>query len=85
MNSAETQNLASYSLVTMPKSKKQKSKPVALAKASYNSTAFTVTLTTRKTLVLSSPLKLTVRAGSMLDAQGQALDGGVNVVDVLTR
>ena len=85
MNSADAQNLASYSLVTMPKSKKQKSKPVALAKASYNSTTFTLTLTTRKTLVLSSPLKLTVSAGSLLDAQGQPLNGGVNVVTVLAR
>lgn len=85
MNLADSQNLASYSLVAMPKSKKPKSKPVALAKASYNSTTFAVTLTTRKALVLSSPLKLTVSAGGFLDAQGQPLDGGMTVVALLSK
>ncbi len=85
MNTADAQNLANYSLVSMPQSKKPKSKPIALAKASYNATTFTVTLTTRKTLVRSSPLKLTVSAGSLLNAQGQSLDGGVNVVAVLNK
>jgi NHL repeat len=85
INSADAQNLASYSLVTMPQSKKPKSKPVALAKASYNSTTFTVTLTTRKALVLSPPLTLTVKAANLLDAQGEPLDAGVNVLAILKK
>jgi Bacterial Ig-like domain (group 3) len=85
MNFAAAQNVTGYSLVTIPKSKKTKSKPVALAKASYNSTTFTVTLTTRKALVLSTPLKLTVKAASLMDDQDQPLDGGVNVVAILSK
>ena len=33
-----------YTLATVPKNKKQKSKPVPLSQASYNSSTFTVTL-----------------------------------------
>jgi len=85
LNSADAQNINTYSLVTVAKSKKQKSKPVAMAKASYNSTTFTVTLTTRKALVLSPPLQLTVKATSLLDALGRPLDGGVNFVVTLSK
>ncbi len=91
LNFADAQNLNSYSLVTVPKKKKQKGKAVALASASYNATTFTVTLTTRKPLVSSPPIQLTVKADSLLDALGEPLDGndsgqpGANFVAILNK
>jgi uncharacterized repeat protein (TIGR03803 family) len=85
MNTADAQNLASYSLVTVPKSKKQKGTALALAKASYNLPTSTVTLTTRKALVLSPPITLTVKAAGLLDALGRPLDGGGNFVATLSK
>ena len=75
---ADAQDLTSYSLVTMAKSKKQKSKPVVLSKASYNPTNFTVTLTTRKKLVLSPPIVLTIKSAGLRDARNLPLDGGAS-------
>ena len=75
LDSATAQSISSYTLATVPKNKKQKSKPVQLSRASYSSSAFTVTLLTRKTLVLNPPLELTVKAASLLDALGRELDG----------
>ena len=85
MNAVDAQSIQSYSLVTVPKSKKQKSKPFPLAKASYDASTFTVTLTTRKALVLNPPLKLTGKALNLLDALGRPLNGGVNFVAVLSK
>ena len=70
LDAADAQNLNAYTLATVPKNKKQKSKPVPLSGATYNSSAFTVTLLTRKTLALNPPLDLTVKAASLLDAAG---------------
>ncbi len=75
LNQADAQNKGAYSLVTVPKTKKQKSKPVAIAKASYNQFKFTVTLYTSKPLVLNPPLRLTITAARLLDALGRPLDG----------
>ena len=83
LTAADAQSLGSYTLATVPKSKKQKSKPVALSKASYSAAAFTVTLWTRKPLVLSPPLKLTVEAASLLDIVGRPLDGGTNYTTIV--
>jgi hypothetical protein len=85
LNATDAQEIGVYSLVTTPKSKRQKSKVIALAKASYNPTALTVTLTTRKALVLSSPIKLTVNASGLLDSAGDPLDGGTNFSAVLAK
>ncbi len=85
LNAADAQNIGVYSLVTTPKSKRQKGKVIALAKASYNPGALTVTLTTRKALVLSSPIKLTVNASGLLDSAGDPLDGGTNFSAVLAK
>ena len=85
MNAVDAQSIQSYSLVTVPKSKKQKSKPFPLAKASYNASTFTVTLTTRNALVLNPPLKLTGKALNLLDALGRPLNGGVNFMAVLSK
>jgi hypothetical protein len=85
LNAADAQRIGEYGLVTTPKSKRQKSKVIALAKASYNPGALTVTLTTRKPLVLSSPIKLTVKASGLLDSAGDPLDGGTNFSAVLAK
>ncbi len=91
LNSADAQNLSTYSLVTVPTTKKHKGKAVAQARASYNATTFTVTLMTRKPLVLSPPIQLTVKAASLLDALGRPLDGndsgqsGANFVAILGK
>ena len=58
---------------------------IALAKASYNPGAFTVTLTTRKALVLSTPIKLTVKASGLLDSAGEPLDSGMNFSAVVAK
>ena len=55
------------------KSTKQKVKAVLLAGASYSASAFTVTLTTRKALVLNPPLNLTITAAKLLDALDRPL------------
>ncbi len=64
---------------------------MALSRATYNSSALTVTLLTRKALALKPPLDLTVRAASVLDALGRELDGnhsggpGANFTAVLSK
>jgi hypothetical protein len=71
------QDINNYGLVTVPKSKKQKGKAVPLASESYSASVFTVTLTTRKALVLSPPLKLTIVAAGLLDPLGLPLASNV--------
>ena len=83
LNMGAAQNTGNYSVDTIPRSKKQKSKAVLLASASYNPSTFTVTLTTRKALVLSPPLKLTITAAGLLDALGRPLS--TNYVATLTK
>jgi predicted outer membrane repeat protein len=91
LDSADAQSVSAYALATVPKNKRQKSKPVQLSSASYNSSAFTVTLFPRKTLVLNPPIHLTVKAASLLDALGRELDGndsgqsGANFTAVLSK
>ncbi len=85
LDAADAQNILNYGLFTLPRSKKQKSKPVALKSASYNPATDRVTLTTRKAVVFSSPLKLTVNAAGLLDAMGDPLDGGANAVIILSK
>jgi Fibronectin type III domain len=84
MNVGAAENRSSYSLVTVPKGKKRKGTAVALAKAAYDPATFTVTLTTRKPLVLNPPIKLTLEALRLPDALGRPLDLGTNFVVVLT-
>jgi len=88
---ATAQSVNSYTLATVPNNKKQKSKLVQLSAATYSSKAFTVTLLTRKPLVLNPPLELTVKAASLRDAFGRELDGddsgksGANFTAVLSK
>ncbi len=90
LDSADAQNINSYTLATVPSNKK-KSKPVQISAAMYSSSAFTVTLLTSKSLVLNPPLLLTVKAASLLDALGRELDGndsgrsGANFTAVLSK
>ena len=84
MNVGAAENRSSYSLLTVPKGKKRKGTAVALAKASYNPATFTVTLTTRKPLVLNPPIKLTIEAVRLSDALGRPLNLGTNYVAVLS-
>jgi hypothetical protein len=81
---ADADNLGAFGLATIPKKKKQKSEPVALAGASYEATDFTLILTPRKRLVLNPPIRLTVLAAGLLDAEGRPLDGGENLTVVLS-
>ncbi len=71
------QDLDYYSLVTVPKSKKQKGKTVPLASATYSTSAFTVTLRTSKALVLSPPLKLTILGAGPYGLMGLPLASNV--------
>ncbi len=75
LNIGAAQNILNYSLVTVPKSKKQKGKAVLLASATYgaSASAFRVMLTTRKALVLNPPLNLTITAAGLLDALDRPL------------
>jgi len=83
LNPADAQNLISYNLVTVPKTKKPKPKRVALAQATYNPAAFNVTLMTREPLELNPPIQLTVEADRVFDASGRPLNGGENFVTIL--
>jgi hypothetical protein len=91
LNAADAQSIKSFTLATVPKNKKQKSTSVALSKASYNASTFTVTLLTKKTLALNPPLLLTIKAASLLDAYGRELDGndsgtpGANYTAILSK
>ena len=91
LNAADAQNTNTYLLVTVPAKKKQHSRSVAISKATYSPQARTVTLTTRKTLVLNPPLKLTIAAATLLDALARPLDGnnsglpGANFVATLSK
>ncbi len=85
LNAGDAQALGAYGLATVAKSKKQKSKPVALAGATYNASTFAVTLTPRKALAAGAAMELTVHAASLLDATGRPLDNGVNATAVLSK
>jgi hypothetical protein len=91
LDSAMAQSINSYALATVPGNSKKKSKPVQLSKATYNASAFTVTLLTRKPLALNPPLELTVKAASLQDALGLELNGddsglpGANFTAVLSK
>jgi hypothetical protein len=85
LDGADAQDLGAYSLVTMARSKKHKSKPVRLMQVRYNSSAFTATLFTRKPIISSMPLLLTVKTGMLLDSQGLPVDGGTNVLAILNK
>jgi len=91
LNAVGDQGIGSYSLATIPSGKKQRSKAVALSRATYNPANNTVRLVTRRPLVLNPPLKLTINAARLFDTLGRPLDGdgdgqpGGNFVATLRR
>jgi hypothetical protein len=83
MNAADAQSTSSYTLTTIPANKRQKSKSVALSQAQYNATTNTVTLITRKPLVLNPPIRLTLNPARLLDSYSDPLSG--NSVATLSK
>jgi hypothetical protein len=75
MNPANAQSISNYTLTTIPTSKSQKSQSVALSQAQYNAKTNTVTLITRKPLVLNPPIRLTLNAARLHDRYGRPLSG----------
>ncbi len=75
LNAPDAQSLGNYSLATIPSSKKQKSKAIALSQATYNPDKNTVRLVTRKPLALNPPLRLTANSLGLLDTLGHPLGG----------
>ena len=74
LNSSSAQNVGNYTLATVAKGKKKKSKPLALGSAAYNASTFAVTLTPGKQ-PLKPPVQLTLIAAGLVDLSGQAIDG----------
>jgi hypothetical protein len=60
----------------MPANKRQKSQAVALSQAQYNAATNTVTLFTRKPIVLNPSLKLTY---NLLDADNHSVSGSATI------
>jgi hypothetical protein len=75
LNPRDAQSTSNYTLTTIPASKRQKSHSVKLSRAQYNATTNTVTLITRKPLVLNPPIRLTMNAARLLDSYGHPLSG----------
>jgi hypothetical protein len=71
-NASAARDRGFYTLGTVPKGKK-KSKPVALASATFNSTTQTVTLATSKKLTLSPALQLTLSAAGLGLSEGNVV------------
>ena len=76
LNAGTAQSTRSYSLTTMPANKRQKSHAVALSQAQYNAATNTVTLITRKPLVLNPSVKLTY---NLLDAYNRSVGGSATI------
>jgi hypothetical protein len=83
LNPGDAKSTSSYSLTTIPANKRQKSQSVALSQAQYNASTNTVTLITRKPLVLNPPLRLTLNAARLHDSYGNPLSG--NCVATLSK
>jgi hypothetical protein len=83
INPGGAQSISSYTLTTIPASKRQNSQSVALSHAQYNPTTNTVTLITRKPLVLNPPIRLTMNATRLHDSYGNPLSG--NCVATLSK
>jgi uncharacterized repeat protein (TIGR01451 family) len=75
LDAVDAGNRAAYSLSTVPHGRKHTSTPVALALASYDFAANSVTLTPRKPLSLRLPLLLNVDTSAIVDASGAPIAG----------
>jgi hypothetical protein len=76
LNVGIAQSIGDYSLTTIRANKKQKSQVIALSQAQYNAAANTVTLFTRKPLVLNPSLKLTY---NLLDAYNYSVSRSATI------
>ncbi len=79
LNSSDASASGNYTMVTVPKGKKSKSKVVKISRATYNSANDAVTLMTAKKLVLNPPIKLTINSTSLLDSRDHSLSGNFAV------
>jgi MBG domain (YGX type)/Legume lectin domain len=77
LNRSDAAHLGNYTLGTVPRGKNQKSRRVILSHATYDAKHDAVTLRTRKTLVLTVPLQLTIKSPGVMDAFGRPLTGGL--------
>ncbi len=78
LNPLTAQSLASYALTTEVITKKHGTtlgKAFPISKAVYSASTDTVTLTTKKALVVNPPLQLRVNGSSVLDSLGRPIDG----------
>jgi hypothetical protein len=75
LNASAAGNPGAYLLSTTAAGKKHKSRSLALARATYDPTAHTVTLTPARKLVLKPPVQLRITASSLPDTLGRPLDG----------
>jgi hypothetical protein len=76
LNVGAAQSIQDYSLITIPAKKRQKSQAIALSQAQYNAAANTVTLLTRKPLVLNPSLKLTY---NLFDDYNRSVSGSATI------
>jgi hypothetical protein len=83
LNPGDAHSTSNYTLTTIPANKRQKSQSVALSQTQYNASTNTVTLITRKPLVLNPPLRLTLNAARLLDSYSHSLSG--NCVATLSK
>jgi predicted outer membrane repeat protein len=76
LNAGSADNLAVYTLNTVPQGKKHTTKPVGLIRAIYATATETVMLIPKKSpIALSPPLILTINGSSLLDSLGRLIDG----------
>jgi hypothetical protein len=76
LNVGSAQSIQDYSLSTLPANKRQKSQVIALSQAQYNAATNTVTLFSRKPLVLNPSLKLTY---NLTDAYDRSVGGSATI------
>ena len=89
LNAAEAASIGDYELIMAGKKKSftaKNAKVLKLASAVYNAANDTVTLTTKKKLVLTKPVELIVHGtapSGLEDSNGHLINGGSNAVAVL--
>jgi hypothetical protein len=72
-----------YFLTTIPRKKHVTGVYVSIASAMYKPTKLTVLLVPTVHLARNQPIRLTIVAAGLLDAEGRPLDGGLNFVGVV--
>jgi predicted outer membrane repeat protein len=76
VNAAPADNLAVYTLTTVPQGRRHMTRPVGLSRAIYASATETVMVIPKKSpIALRPPLILTINGSTLLDSLGRAVDG----------